>query len=93
MEAQTIINVAIGLIAFLGGWVMKNIQDSMKSLQKADLDLTAKVQAIEVLVAGTYVKRDDLEKMSNAIFVKLDKIDAKLDSKMSRDDCERMHPK
>lgn len=91
MEAQTFINIAIGLIGALGGWVLKSIRESIRDLQdthkeltKADNELADKVQKIEVLVAGTYVKRDDLEKLSSALLNKLDKIEAKLDGKADK---------
>ena len=87
MESQTFINIALGLISFLGGWVVKNLQDSMKSLRESDKELTSKVQAIEVLVAGTYIKRDDFDKTVIALFAKLDKIETKLDGKANRSDC------
>ena len=91
MEPQVFINVALGLLSFLGGWVVKNLQDSMKSLRESDEKLASKVQAIEVLVAGTYIKREDFDKTIIALFAKLDKIEGKLDTKMSRDDCDRHH--
>lgn len=91
MEAQVGINIALGLISFLGGWVVKNLQDSMRNLQAADERLAAKVQSIEVLVAGTYIKRDEFEKTLSALFAKLDKIDAKLDAKANRVDCPVNH--
>ena len=87
MESQTFINIALGLISFLGGWVVKNLQDSMKSLRESDKELTSKVQAIEVLVAGTYIKRDDFDKTIIALFAKLDKIETKLDGKANRSEC------
>ena len=91
MEPQSLFNVGLGLIAFLGGWVMKNLQDSMKSLRDSDEKLAAKVQSIEVLVAGTYIKRDDFDKTATALFAKLDKIDTKLDTKMGKADCDAIH--
>jgi hypothetical protein len=84
MDFQIGFDLAIGLVAFLGGWVMNNLRDSLKSLQKADNELTNKVQAIEVLVAGTYVKRDELDKLGQAIFAKLDRIEGKLDGKADK---------
>ena len=93
MDSQDFINLALGAISFLGGWVVKNLQDSMKSLQMTDEKLTEKVQAIEVLVAGQYIKREDFEKAIKTLFDKLDKIDAKLDSKVDRSECERLHDK
>ena len=84
MDFQLGFNIAIGLIAFLGGWVMNNLRDSLKSLSDADLSLTNKVQSIEVLVAGTYVKRDELDRLGQAIFAKLDRIEGKLDGKADK---------
>ena len=81
---QTFFNIAITLIGALGGWVLNSLKSSIESLQKADHDLTAKVQGIEVLVAGTYVKRDDMDKLGTALFAKLDKIEAKLDGKADK---------
>jgi hypothetical protein len=87
MDTQTLINTAFALIGALGGWILNNIKTSVDELRKADLNLADKVQHIELLVAGTYVKRDDMEKMSQALFLKLDKIEAKLDAKVDRKDC------
>lgn len=84
METQTLINAVLTLAGFLGGWVLNNLKSSVDDLRKADGDLTEKVQAIELLVAGTYVKRDDMEKMSDAIFAKLDRIEFKLDQKADK---------
>lgn len=84
METQTFINAVLTLAGFLGGWVLNNLKSSIDDLRKADGDLTEKVQSIELLVAGTYVKRDDMEKMSDAIFAKLDRIEFKLDQKADK---------
>ena len=87
MDSQDFINLALGAISFLGVWVVKNLQDSMKSLRDADERLTLKVQSIEVLVAGQYIKREDFDKTISALFTKLDKIESKLDMKANRADC------
>ena len=87
MDSQDFINLALGAISFLGGWVVKNLQDSMKSLRDADERLTLKVQSIEVLVAGQYIKREDFDKTISALFTKLDKIESKLDMKANRSEC------
>ena len=84
METQTLINAVLTVAGFLGGWVLNNLKSSIDDLRKADGDLTEKVQSIELLVAGTYVKRDDMEKMSDAIFAKLDRIEFKLDQKADK---------
>lgn len=81
---QTFFNISVTLIGFLGGWVLNSLKSSIDALHKADADLTIKVQSVEVLVAGSYVKRDDLDKLSSDLFAKLDKIEAKLDSKVDK---------
>ena len=81
MDMQTSFNIAVGIIAFLGGWVLNSLRDSIQSLQKSDTELATKVQSIELMVAGSYVKRDDLDKLTVALFAKLDKIETKLDFK------------
>jgi len=83
-DPQTIFNILVALLSFLGGWVLNNLRESIKSLHDSDMQLAAKVQTIEVLVAGSYVKRDDLDKLTHAIFVKLDKIEDKIDSKADK---------
>jgi hypothetical protein len=84
MDTQTLINTAFALIGALGGWVLNNLKSSIDELRKADSMLADKVQHIEVLVAGTYVKRDDMEKLGSALFTKLDKIEAKIDGKADK---------
>lgn len=84
MDAQTLINALLGAVAFLGGIWVRGIADSMKDLKNADIELAEKVQNIEVLVAGQYVKRDEMEKLGAAIFTKLDRIESKIDGKVDK---------
>ena len=86
MDAQTAINVAFGLAGTLGGWVLKFLHGELKTLQLGDLELTRKVQAVEVLVAGQYVTRDSLDRSLMALFQKLDRIEEKLDDKVNRNE-------
>lgn len=81
---QTIVNWMLAGFGGLIGFLLNAVWQAVKELQKADKDLTAKVAEIEVLVAGAYVKKDDLEKLSNAIFTKLDRIEDKLDGKVDK---------
>lgn len=83
-DPQTLFNLLVGLVAFFGGWVLNSLRDSIKALHQSDETLTSKVQAVELLVAGSYVKRDDLDRLTTALFVKLDKIESKLDGKADK---------
>lgn len=81
---QEYINWAFGLINLILGAIIKAMWDSYKDLKRTDSQLAEKVNSIEVLVAGTYVKRDDFDRVANAIFLKLDKISDKLDNKADK---------
>ena len=87
MEAQSFINGAGAVIFFLLGIIVNSMQSSLKQMKETDAALADKVQKIEVLVAGTYVKRDDLDKLTGALFAKLDRIENKVDLKVNREDC------
>ena len=83
-DPQTLFNLLVGLVAFFGGWVLNSLRDSINHLHLSDESLTAKLQAVELLVAGSYVKRDDIDKLTTALFAKLDKIEGKLDKKADK---------
>lgn len=85
---QTLINIILGGGGILGGWFIKAIWDSLKELKETDDKLANKVQAIEVVVVGEYLKRDEFKEefktYHQAIFAKLDKIESKVDSKADK---------
>lgn len=81
---QDLLNIALGLVSALGGFYMKVMWDSIKTLTDDNQKLCDKVSSIEVLVAGQYVKRDYLDGIAKAMFDKLDKISDKLDKKADK---------
>ena len=84
MDYQVLFNITLGGVSLLGGWVLKTMHEVMRDLQIADAELAKKVQAIEVLVAGEYVKRSDMDHLSQMLFTKLDRIESKLDHKADK---------
>lgn len=84
MDFQHLFNIAIALIGALGGWILKILWDALRDLQEADKVLTDKVATIEVLVAGQYVRKDDFDRLADALFRKLDRIQDKLDDKADK---------
>lgn len=83
-QAQLVFNWFVGIASGALGFVVKVLYDKLSDLQRADLELAAKVQSIEVLVAGQYIKRSEMEKTIDALFLKLDRIEAKLDHKADK---------
>lgn len=79
---------AIGLLKWLSGVVMVLIgyfvklnRDDVKTLQEGHKTISGKVDSIQLLVVGDYVKRAELNSMVDNIDEKLDKIFDKLNEK------------
>lgn len=81
---QQVFNIAVGVAGALGGWWMKAMWDALKDLKEADSKLAAQVSDLKVLVAGDYVRREMFDRLSDAIFAKLDRIESKLDGKADK---------
>jgi hypothetical protein len=73
MDTQQIINVALGLIAFLGGWVLNNIT---RTIERLDTDVRA--------MPATYISKDDYRRDIDDIKEMLGKIFDKLDTKADK---------
>lgn len=84
MDQQQLFNTLFALVGVLGGWWMKAMWEAIKNLEQADKALNASVGDLKVLVAGQYVKQDSFDKLSQAIFNKLDRIEDKLDGKADK---------
>ncbi len=92
---QTLINYLMAGFGAAIGFILSVIWEGLRELQTADLAITAKLNQMQLVVAGEYVKKEDLERSAasqrdyfehsvNAIFKKLDKIEDKLDGKVDR---------
>lgn len=84
METQAIFNLAITALGTLSGWLMRIMWAEMKTLQTNDKNITEKINGIEVLVAGQYVKKDEMDRTMEALFRKLDRIEDKIDKKADK---------
>jgi len=73
METQQLFNIALGLAAFFGGWVLNNIT---KAIERLDLDVRA--------LPTTYVSKDDYRRDIDDIKEMLAKIFDKLDTKADK---------
>ena len=82
--SQELFNIAVGVAGALGGWWLKVMWESLKDLRDQDAKLAEKVGRIEVLVAGTYVSREEFDRAINRLFDKLDHIELKIDAKADR---------
>lgn len=78
-----IVNILLGLVAFFGAMVGRNLTEAIKELKEADRGLQKEFEK--------YVRRDDLSDIKQqiaAMFRKLDDIKDALGSKVTREECE-----
>ena len=81
---QQLFNALFAIAGAMGGWWMKTLWESMKDLQKADQHLAEDVSDLKVLVAGQYVRQESFDKLTTALFTKLDRIEDKVDHKVDK---------
>lgn len=81
---QMFFNVAIGFISFVGGIAMNRLFTKLDKLTDQDERLSKDITDLSVALPSKYVMKEDLQRLSDAIFDKLDKIDAKLDVKQDK---------
>jgi len=72
MDMQSVFNIALGLIAFLGGWMVNNIT---RSLDRLDRDVRT-IQKEFVTKNDYHRDIDEIKAICKQIF---DKLDAKAD--------------
>jgi hypothetical protein len=84
MLPQDLINALLGAFGTVVGFLLNALWQAVKDLQRDDKALSDKVSGIEKLVAGDYMRRDEFNMTSHAIFAKLDRIEEKLDKKMDK---------
>ena len=91
MEAQLIINVSLGIVAFLGGWVMKlvwdrvtGIDDDLEDLQKHhenDLkEVRKEISELALSMPEKYVAKQDMDKIIEFINERFNKLENKIDN-------------
>ena len=76
--------VVVGLLFALVGWFGNVFWTSLTDLQKADKELASKVNNIELLVVGDYIKKIDMSGFREEVMSKLDKVLDKLDTKVDK---------
>ena len=74
MDMQTMINTMLGLIAFLGGWIMHSFKSQINDNRKDIRATNDRLHEVEVLVAGKYMTREESKEQTDIILNKLDTI-------------------
>ena len=81
---MAIFGVLMTFSGFLGAFVLNGIRKDIDESRKENANLKTEISQIHVIVAGEYVKRTELQNLTNRLFEKLDSIEAKLDNKQDK---------
>lgn len=87
MGGQTAVEVALAILTIFStvcGFVMRSIQSEMKELRDKQSAQADKIGEIEVLVAGAYVKREEMTQAISGVNAKLDRIIEQIANKADR---------
>tara|TARA_R110002050_G_scaffold116680_1_gene233164 strand:- start:137 stop:424 length:288 start_codon:yes stop_codon:yes gene_type:complete len=90
MEYQLVVNIALGLVSFLGGWVFKmvwsritTLDEDLWELQKhheEDLKIVRReMSELALSLPEKYVAKADLDKLEDFINERFNKLEQKLD--------------
>tara|TARA_R110000751_G_scaffold97939_1_gene190550 strand:- start:1127 stop:1414 length:288 start_codon:yes stop_codon:yes gene_type:complete len=90
MESQLVLNLGFGVIAFLGGWVIKlvwdrikSIDDDLEELQKHHEDdlkeVRKEMSELALSMPEKYVAKQDLDKLIDFINERFNKLEDKID--------------
>ncbi len=71
---QTLINIVIAIAGSLGGFILNQLWQAVKDLQRADKELVDDVTAMKVLVAGNYVTLSTFRETTRELMNKLDNL-------------------
>ena len=90
MDSQLILNLGFGVIAFLGGWIIKlvwdrisSIDDDLEDLQKhheVDVrEIRKEIADLALSMPEKYVAKQDLDKLIDFINERFNKLENKID--------------
>jgi enoyl-[acyl-carrier-protein] reductase (NADH) len=75
LSYQDYFNMLLTLVAFLGAWWMRTVWSAIKSLEQTDAQVFAKVTEIQVLIAGDYAKKHEVDARMDRLGEKMSRID------------------
>lgn len=78
------LNIAMLIVATLGGWVAKMLFDRLDKLEKADTKQMDAINALREELPKRYAPKDDVERMGDRIFDTLRRIEDKIDRKADK---------
>lgn len=84
MENVSLFDILLGALNLVLGWLFRILWEAIKDMKVAHQELSTKVQQMEVLMIGDYVKRQEVDDKYEALFRKLDRMEDKIDRKLDK---------
>jgi hypothetical protein len=85
MLDQTLLNWLIFTLGAIMSAILHTIWGAVKDLRAEDKAISQKLAAIQILVAGDYIRKQEFDRVIDRLFVKLDNIEASLVSKQDKE--------
>lgn len=82
IDYQLAFNAAVGALCSLLGWLLRSLWQEVKELEVGQVQLADKLRAVEILVAGQYLTREEHRRDIEALFRKLDRIEQRIINNM-----------
>lgn len=90
---RLIFNALLTVAVAAGGWVMKGLSDSIAELKRTDGKLADTINAMNRYMEENFVRGVVLRDALKPLAEQLNRIETKLDTKVSRNECLRYHEK
>ena len=81
MDYQILVNIAVGVITLLGGWVFKMIHHDLMKNHHVDIDkLREKHNQLALSLPKEYVSKEDFKMFSERMNDRFDRLEEKIDN-------------
>jgi hypothetical protein len=84
MDMRTALDLAMGVVSFLGAWFVKVIFERLERLDQTLREEARELANLRVALATDYTSKDDFKALGEAIFGALRRIEEKLDRKVDK---------
>ena len=84
MDMRTALDLAMGVVSFLGAWFVKVMFERIERLDQALREEAKELANLRVAMATDYTSKDDFKAQFEAIFGALRRIEEKLDRKVDK---------
>ena len=84
MDLTLAFQIAMTLVSFLGGWLLKTLFERIGGLEKADKDMAEQMSKLREDLPINYVRRNDFKDSLDSIFDALRRIEDKMERKVDK---------